>query len=106
MTLRSDRCNPREELDPPRAAESAAMLDRPRATVLTPTGRGAIGVVQVWGGGAVEAADKVFRPARGPGLTETPPGRLRLGRMGRGEGDEVVAAILEGDLPTVEIQCH
>jgi tRNA modification GTPase len=79
---------------------------RPRVTVLTPPGRGAIGVVQVWGRGAVEASDAAFRPARGPGLVETPPGRLRLGRLGRGAGDEVVAVVLAGEPPRVEIQCH
>jgi tRNA modification GTPase len=36
-----------------------------------------------------------------------PAGRLRLGRMGEGLGDEVVAVILPGeDPPSVEIQCH
>jgi tRNA modification GTPase len=73
---------------------------------MTPTGRGAIGVVQVWGEGAVEAANAVFRPARGARLIETPPGRPRLGRVGRGAGDEVVAVVLADDPPAVEIQCH
>jgi tRNA modification GTPase len=81
-------------------------IAHPRSTILTPTGRGAIGVVQVWGEAAVEAADAVFRPARGVRLVETPPGLPRLGRVGRGAGDEVVAVILAGDPPAVEIQCH
>ena len=75
--------------------------------ILTPQGRGAIAVVRVWGKGAVEAADSAFRPARGASLAHTPPGRLRLGRMGRGLGDEVVAVILPGrDPPAVEVHCH
>ena len=78
----------------------------PQVTVLTPEGRGAIGVIRVWGKGAVEAADAAFRPARGKGLAQTPRGRLRLGRIGRGLGDEVVAVVLELDPPAVEIQCH
>src|SRR4051794_9895788 len=75
-------------------------------TVLTPDGRGAIGVVQLWGGNAVGVADSVFRPARGGPLATTPPGRLRLGRIGRGVGDEVVAVRLDTENPSVEIQCH
>ncbi|MBV8488098.1 MAG: hypothetical protein JO161_07445, partial [Planctomycetaceae bacterium] len=78
----------------------------PQVTVLTPEGRGAIGVIRVWGRGAVEAADAAFRPARGKGLAQTAKGRLRLGRIGRGLGDEVVAVVLNRDPPAVEIQCH
>src|SRR6516165_8642669 len=72
-------------------------------TVLTPDGRGAIGVVQIWGGNAVGVADSVFRPARGDRLGAIPPGGLRLGRIGRGVGDEVVAVRLETEPPSVEI---
>ncbi len=75
-------------------------------TILTAQGRGAIGVVRVWGRGAVEATDAAFRPMRGRRLAETPPGRLRLGRMGRGLGDEVVAVVIDENPPAVEIQCH
>src|SRR4051794_17663394 len=75
-------------------------------TVLTPDGRGAIGVVQLWGSNAVGVADSVFRPARGDRLSTTPPGRLRLGRIGRGVGDEVVAVRLGHEPTVVEIQCH
>ncbi|MGZ3469764.1 MAG: GTPase [Isosphaeraceae bacterium] len=79
---------------------------RPFLTILTPQGRGAVAVVRVWGRGAVAVADAVFRPARGPGLARTEAGRLRLGRIGRGLGDEVVAVVIEEDPPVVEIQCH
>jgi tRNA modification GTPase len=80
---------------------------QPLVTVLTPQGRGAIGVVRVWGRGAVEVVARTFRPARGGGLAASPVGRLRLGRIGAGLGDEVVAVILPGeDPPSVEIQCH
>ncbi len=78
----------------------------PQACVLTAPGRGAIAVVRVWGPGAVAAVDAAFRPARGSGLATSPAGRLRVGRMGAGPGDEVVAVVVEGDPPEVEVQCH
>ena len=43
---------------------------------------------------------------RGGRLGQTAPGRLRFGRAGRGQGDEVVAVRLEGAQPVVEIHCH
>ena len=43
---------------------------------------------------------------RGPGLVKTKAQRLRLGRIGRGVGDEVVAVVIEAEPPVVEIQCH
>ncbi len=79
---------------------------KPRLAVLTAHGRGAIAVVRVWGRGAVEITDAVFRPARGRTLASTRPGRLRLGRIGGGVGDEVVAVVLDERPPAVEIQCH
>jgi tRNA modification GTPase len=91
--------------------EQALLIDhdqhsRPFLTILTPQGRGAIAVVRVWGRGAVAVAATVFRPARGPGLARTKAGRLRLGRIGRGLGDEVVVVVIAEDPPVVEIQCH
>ncbi len=94
---------------PPR--EQALLSDHdqhhgPFLTILTPQGRGAVAVVRVWGRGAVAVADGVFRPARGHELARTKAGRLRLGRIGRGLGDEVVAVVLAEAPPVVEIQCH
>jgi tRNA modification GTPase len=51
-------------------------------------------------------ADAAFRPHRGPRLAATAPGRLRVGRMGAGLGDEVVAVVVDGPIPGVEVQCH
>jgi tRNA modification GTPase len=81
--------------------QSAALVSR-----LTAQGRGAIAVLRVWGPRALEVANTVFRPHRGARLAETRRGRLRLGRIGRGLGDEVVVVVLEGDPPVVEVQCH
>src|SRR5947208_2562147 len=77
-----------------------------RVCVLTPEGRGAVAVVRVWGPRALEIADTVFRPARGGRLAETPPDRPRFGRAGAGPGDEVVAVVVAGPTPQVEIHCH
>jgi tRNA modification GTPase len=63
-------------------------------------------VVRVWGERAIEIADAVFRPDRGVRLAETAVGRLRLGRIGAGLGDEVVAVVIDDGPPAVEIQCH
>ncbi|AMV37556.1 GTPase [Planctomyces sp. SH-PL62] len=78
----------------------------PSVCILTPTGRGAVAVVRVWGPGALEAADAAFRPAYGKNLAATPPRRPRFGRLGAGLGDEVVAVVLDGEPGGVEIQCH
>ena len=73
---------------------------------LTAPGRGAIAVVRVWGQHALEIADTVFRPNRGARLWKSRRGQLRLGRIGQGLGDEVVAIVLGDDPPVVEFQCH
>jgi tRNA modification GTPase len=72
-------------------------------SVLTGDSRGAIAVVRIWGPGALHVAEQVFRPRRGPLLSQTPPGRLRSGQMGAGLGDKVVAVVVP---PDVEVQCH
>ncbi|WZO97366.1 GTPase [Isosphaeraceae bacterium EP7] len=77
-----------------------------RACVLTADGRGALAVVRVWGNGAVDAVDSAFRPDRARALTRTDPGRPRLGRIGRGLGDEVVVSIVPGAACEVEIHTH
>jgi tRNA modification GTPase len=73
---------------------------------LTSDGRGAIAVLRVWGNHAVAITDAVFRPKRGVRLAESPTGALRLGRIGPGQGDEVVAVVLDRTWPVVEVQCH
>jgi tRNA modification GTPase len=74
-----------------------------RVAVLTGMGVGAVAVVQIWGPDAIKVADACFRPLLGSALGST-PGRPRLGRVGAGMGDEVVAIAGPGD--GVEIQCH
>lgn len=77
-----------------------------KAALLTGSGRGAIAVVRVRGPEAAIAVDALFRPIRGPRLLESPPGRPRFGRFGRGQGDEVITVILDGSPPEVEIHGH
>jgi tRNA modification GTPase len=74
--------------------------------VLTAPGRGAIAVIRVWGARAIEAVGAGFHANAAIPLEESTPGRLLLGRMGAGLGDEVVAVVLESGIPAVEIQCH
>ncbi len=73
---------------------------------MTAEGRGAIAVVGVCGPRAIAVADAVFRPNRGARLAETAAGRLRVGRIGLGLGDQVVAVVVETEPPAVEIHCH
>jgi tRNA modification GTPase len=65
-------------------------------------------VVRIWGVGALEVADRAFRPNLGKRLGESPVGRLRVGRVGAGLGDEVVAVVVvgRGGSLEVEVQCH
>ncbi|MDB5349797.1 MAG: small GTP-binding protein domain protein [Planctomycetota bacterium] len=79
---------------------------RPSATVLTGSGRGAIAVIRVRGENAVTVASELFQPVRGRPLSETPAGRPRFGRFGAERGDEVVALIVDGHHPQVEIHGH
>jgi tRNA modification GTPase len=74
--------------------------------LLTARDRGAIGVLRIRGRDAIRVADSVFRARSGASLDETPRNHLRLGRVGDGLGDEVVAVVLGTELPTVEFQCH
>jgi tRNA modification GTPase len=85
---------------------AANVVTRPAVGLLTPAGRGAIAVVRVSGPGSIQVADLVFRTQRGVSLALTTPGRLRLGRVGPAPGDEVVAVLLDGQPPAVELQCH
>ncbi len=90
----------------PPIARNLPFSDEPCFRLLTAEGRGAIAVVRVWGSGAIEVVRKVFRPVGGIPWDERSPGRLRLGHIGEGLGDEVVAVLLKTDVPAVELQCH
>ena len=78
-----------------------------RVAEVSASGRGAIATLRIWGPGALAVASAAFRPNQGnPPLAATPVGRLRVGRIGVGLGDEVVAVVLGLDPPEVEVQCH
>lgn len=80
-------------------------MSRPRATLLTPSGRGAIAAFAVWGEGALELVERLFRPARAQRPLRTTPNLPRLGRIGRGAGDEAVV-VWDHETRDVEIHCH
>ena len=79
---------------------------RARVAEVSAPGRGAIATLRVWGPGALGITSASFRPNGGRSLATTLPNRLRVGRIGAGLGDEVVAVILPVNPPEVEIQCH
>jgi tRNA modification GTPase len=74
----------------------------------SPPGEGAIGVIEVLGGGAIELADGVFRSPSGRRLTDAPPGDLLYGRIVEGDRplDEVLVRIVSVDPERLEINCH
>lgn len=83
--------------------------------VCTPAGSGAIATLRLSGPGAVDIADKVFRPAGGgKPLAEQPARTLHYGTAVDAAGtvmDDVVAAIFRGPHSytgedTVELTCH
>jgi len=78
----------------------------PCVAVLTGEGLGAVAVVRVWGDRAVRVVDLAFRPHRGVGLAASIPRVPRIGRVGVGLGDEVVAIVISDDLSEVEVHCH
>ncbi len=83
------------------------MTPSARVAEVSASGRGAVATLRVWGAGALAIASAAFRPAQGDRtLAKTPVNRLRVGRIGAGLGDEVVAVVLGLDPAEVEIQCH
>ena len=90
----------------PTIASTTDANAEPFFRVLTASGRGAIAVIRVWGTGAIEAVGSVFRANAAVPLEQCAPGRLLLGHMGAGLGDEVVAVVLDAPIPAIEIQCH
>lgn len=80
------------------------------ATLLTPAGAGAVGLIRVSGPNALAVVSSLFRPTadRAP-LHQTPPGVLRYGLLLESDEvlDDVVVAIDgDGARPSVDISAH
>jgi len=94
------------------ASRSESLIEA-KVAVLTPRNRGAIAVIGIWGRDAILVADRVFQSRSGRRLATGRKRIPRLGRVGQGLGDEVVAVVLksENEPPgnkdqRVEFQCH
>lgn len=74
------------------------------ASILTPSGRGAVATVHVEGVDAAALTDEFFHPAGPRKLLSADTGRLVYGRWGSQSGEEVVACRRAAD--AVEIHCH
>ena len=78
-----------------------------RVAELSAPGRGAVATLRIWGPAALAVASAAFRPSHSArSLARTPVDRPRVGRIGAGVGDEVVAVVLALDPPEVQVQCH
>ncbi|MBR7029316.1 MAG: tRNA uridine-5-carboxymethylaminomethyl(34) synthesis GTPase MnmE [Bacteroidaceae bacterium] len=69
--------------------------EQPICALATGTG-GAIAIIRTSGGGVIDIVDKIFRPAGGVPLSETPNQTLRFGPIEDGEGkslDEALVAV-------------
>lgn len=76
----------------------------PRVCVLTPSGRGAVAVVDVEGSGTVAAVANYFQAANGRELDQQPIGRIVYGRWGHAEGEDLIVCRRTAD--HLEIHCH
>lgn len=84
--------------------------DRPRAALLTPSGRGAVAVVELRGVGAAAVVAKHFVSASGAAASDLPLDRIRFGRWratldeAADVGEELVVCRRGDD--EFEIHCH
>lgn len=74
------------------------------ASVLTPSGRGAIATIRVSGSRAVEIVSDLLQTGSRPSLANRSERSIVFGRWGDGTGEELVASCLGDD--RVEIHCH
>ena len=78
------------------------------AALASPPGEGAIGVIEVFGAGAVEVVDRVFQSPAGRLLAESRPGDLLYGKI-VDEGrvvDGVLVRIASRNPDRLDINCH
>jgi tRNA modification GTPase len=78
------------------------------ASLSSPPGEGAIGIVQVCGAGAIELVDGVFCSPRGRRLTDASAGDIVYGKIlaGGSAVDEVLVRVASREPQRLEINCH
>ncbi len=83
------------------------------SAISTPYGRGGIAVIRISGEGAVEAADRFFKPFSGKSLFDIPSGSTAYGRIlyNNEQIDDGIASVFRAPHSftgedTVEISCH
>ncbi len=92
-------------------------VDRPcRVAVLTPSGRGAVASLVVFGESAERTVERLFVPAVAGSLQRSPTNRILYGHWNtsrgatRREGERPVAGeglvVVRRDARTVELHCH
>lgn len=76
--------------------------------VLTPSGSGAIAVVEIDGANAWDTVTQLFKPSNGKPLPKQPTlYRTWFSKLGEGIGDEVIIAVKRVEpTPLIEIHCH
>jgi len=82
------------------------MHDTPvRVALLTPPGRGALAMVGVAGGAALQTVAKLFHPRGGMPLADRPDGAIAFGRWADAErGEELV--VVRRNAKSLEVHCH
>lgn len=76
------------------------------ASVLTPSGRGAVAVISVEGDVAASTIDKCFRAASGRSVEELSPRKVCFGHWGGTDASAEDVVVVRRSAKSIEISCH